>query len=344
MPPSPLISRRAPFSTHTHIPHPQHSGAKFLGLALLLLSLAGCAASGENLAPRAGAALDRKMDLRAGGFRRSYRVHVPRDYSPDRSWPLVVVIHGAFSSARKMEHHSRFSELADREGFIALYPNGMGLFGYLRHWNAGHCCGKAAKDQVDDAGFVMAALEEVREEFNVDPRRIYAAGFSNGGMLVHRLGAEHARVWAALAPHAGAAGGRKDPGTPFWQVPAPEASTSVIIVHGMRDEQVPFTGGPAGGKEGAREYLSAEASARFWARSNGCGDAPEIQDIRDGSVTLTTWKDCRDGTEVRLYALKEWGHVWPGPLFTMETLEEGDPLLDFDTAEITWEFFRTHPK
>jgi polyhydroxybutyrate depolymerase len=284
------------------------------------------------------------MDIRAGGFRRSYRVHVPDGYSADQAWPLVVVIHGAFSTAREMEGHSRFSELADRDGFIALYPNGMGLFGLLQHWNAGHCCGKAAKDQVDDVGFVMAALKEVRDEFNVDPRRIYAVGFSNGGMLVHRLGAEHARVWAALAPHAGSIGGRKDPESSIWQVPEPEAPASVIMVHGMRDEQVPYTGGPVGGKEGAREYLSAEASARFWARSNGCADTPETQDIKEDSITLYTWKGCRDGTEVRLYALKEWAHVWPGPLFTCGTMGENDPLCDFDAAEITWEFFRAHPK
>jgi len=320
------------------------AGAWIIVLVLLALDLASCASTARNGDPHPGAALDRKMDLRAGGFRRSYRVHVPRGYTPDRTWPLVVVIHGAFSGAREMEKHSRFSELADREGFIVLYPNGMGLFGLLRHWNAGHCCGKAAGDRVDDVGFVMAALQEVRELLHVDPRRIYAVGFSNGGMLVHRLAAEKPEVWAAVAPLAGSAGGRKDANHPWWHIPDPALPVSVLMMQGLRDEQIPYLGGRVGGKPGAREYLSAEDSARFWARSDGCEEPPETREIMGGIVTLHAWKNCRNGTEVVLYTLHEWGHVWPGKPFTTEALEPGDPFLEFDAAEITWQFFQEHAK
>jgi polyhydroxybutyrate depolymerase len=284
------------------------------------------------------------MDLRAGGFRRSYRVRVPESYTPARPWPLVVVIHGAFSSAREIERHSRFSELADREGFIALYPNGMGLFGKLRHWNAGHCCGKAARDRVDDVGFVMAALAEVQNQLNVDPRRIYAVGFSNGGMLVHRLGAERPEVWAALAPLSGAPGGRKDPKQPLWRVPDPEVPVPVLLMHGVRDDQIPYKGGPVRGEAGAREYLSVEATARFWVRSNGCQDPPETRTLLEGTVTVSTWKNCRDGVEVQHYRLEEWGHAWPGKPFTTEILDEKHPFLCFDAAEVTWRFFQRHAR
>ncbi len=313
-------------------------------LVLLVMDLAGCATTSKkgNLHP--GATLDRKMDIRAGGFRRSYRVHVPQAYTPDRHWPLVVILHGAFSTAREMEKHSRFSELADREGFIALYPNGMGIFGILQHWNAGHCCGKAARDQVDDVGFVIAALDEVRKLLNVDPRRIYAVGFSNGGMLVHRLAAEKPEVWAAVAPLAGSVGGRKDAKHPLWRIPDPAVPVSVLLMHGMLDEQIPYMGGSVGGKPGTREYLSAEESARFWARSDGCEAPPETREIMKGAVTLRTWKNCCNNTEVVLYTLKEWGHVWPGRPFTTEALEPGDPFLEFDAAEITWQFFKKHAR
>jgi len=284
------------------------------------------------------------MDLRAGGFRRSYLIHVPAGYTPDRAWPLVVVVHGAFSTAREMEKHSRFSELADREGFIALYPNGMGLFGLLQHWNAGHCCGKAAKDRVDDVGFVVAAVEDTGRRLHVDPARIYAVGFSNGGMLVHRLAAEHPALWAAVAPMAGSVGGRPDTEHPWWHIPDPAVPVSVLLVHGRKDEQVPYQGGPEGGKQGAREYMSAEESARFWARSDGCEASPDIRSILQGTVTVHTWKNCRDLTEVQLYTLVPWGHVWPGPLFAAPILEEGNPFLDFDAAETAWDFFRRHSR
>jgi polyhydroxybutyrate depolymerase len=327
-------------------------GVRFVGrwtpriavVLVLVLGVAGCATSRKGEEPHPGVSLDRKMDLRAGGFRRSYRVHVPTRYTPDRAWPLVVVIHGAFSTAREIEKHSRFSELADREGFIALYPNGMGLFGLLQHWNAGHCCGKAARDHVDDVAFVTAAVEDVRNDLHVDPGRIYAVGFSNGGMLVHRLAAEHPELWAAVAPMAGSVGGRPDPEHPEWHVPDPAVPVSVLLVHGRKDEQVPYRGGPVDGKPGAREYLSAEESARFWARSNGCENSPDTREELQGTVTVYTWKNCRNRTEVQLYALKEWGHVWPGPLFTARALEPGNPFLDFDAAETAWEFFRKHAR
>ena len=89
-----------------------------------------------------------------------------------------------------MEKFSGFSALADREKFLVLYPDGMGLFGYLQHWNAGHCCGKAAKDKVDDVGFIAAAIEDVCDHLRVDRSRIYMLGFSNGGMMAYRFAAE----------------------------------------------------------------------------------------------------------------------------------------------------------
>ena len=80
-----------------------------------------------------------RMDLFTGGFQRSYRVHIPSGYYGISALPLVVVIHGAFDTARGIEKFSAFSKLADREHFIVLYPEGTGIFGCLQHWNAGHC-------------------------------------------------------------------------------------------------------------------------------------------------------------------------------------------------------------
>ena len=116
---------------------------------------------------------EQEMDIQAGGFNRSYGVHVPPGYDGRKPLPLVVVIHGAFDTAEGMETYSGFSKLSDRENFLVLYPNGMGLFGYLQHWNAGHCCGKAAKDQIDDVGFIEAAIEDVCSRLRVDRQKVF---------------------------------------------------------------------------------------------------------------------------------------------------------------------------
>jgi len=116
---------------------------------------------------------EQELDIWANGFKRSYLVHVPPNYDRRKPLPLVVVIHGAFDTAAGMETYSGFSALSDRENFLVLYPNGMGLFGYLQHWNAGHCCGKAAKDKIDDVGFIEAAIEDVCSQLRVDRQRVF---------------------------------------------------------------------------------------------------------------------------------------------------------------------------
>jgi len=294
----------------------------------------------ENSKALAGKSIRQKMKMRAGGFRRSYRVHVPAGYDPLQQYPLVVVLHGAFSTGKEMEKHSGFSGLADREGFLVLYPNGITLFGLLQHWNAGHCCGKAAADNVDDVGYLKAAIREVSERLSVDPARIYMTRFSNGGMMTHRFGAEQAGMLAAIAPLAGSTGGSAGPGAPFWQIPEPNVPLPVVIMHGQADEQVPYRGGGAEGRETGRQFVSVQGSADFWARANGCHHPPEEMQLHGGTVRLTVWRGCRNGAEVRLYAWKDWGHAWPGPPFT-DDLDPDDPFRDFHTAETVWEFFKT---
>jgi polyhydroxybutyrate depolymerase len=173
-----------------------------------LLIMTGCATYFPMDHVEGGKTYKNAVDIRINGFRRTYLVHIPSGYKAETPLPLVVVIHGAFDTAEGMEKITRFSQLADREGFMVLYPNGMGLLGFLQHWNAGHCCGKAADDQVDDVGFVAAAIEDVCVRFKVDRDRIYMMGFSNGGMLTHRFAAERGDLLAAAAPMAASIGGK----------------------------------------------------------------------------------------------------------------------------------------
>ena len=149
-----------------------------------------------------------KLNVRVTGFRRYYLIHIPRSYDPAKPTPLVVVLHGAFDTAKKVERQTGLSDLADREGFIALYPNGIILFGWLQHWNARHCCGKAMKDGIDDLGFVAGVIEQAQAHLNVDPKRIYMVGYSDeifpseGGQHIWKEGlyytsvAESMHFWA----------------------------------------------------------------------------------------------------------------------------------------------------
>ena len=310
---------------------------------LFTLSLfpAGCATSLPKDQAEGGKTYKNAVDIRINGFRRTYLVHIPSGYKPEAPLPLVVVIHGAFDTAEGMEKFSRFSQLADREGFMVLYPNGMGILGFLQHWNAGHCCGKAADDQVDDVGFVAAAIADVCGRIKVDRDRIYMVGFSNGGMLTYRFAAERGDLLAAAAPMAASIGGRPSEEIPEWRIPEPVRPIPIIVFHGLSDDDVSYEGGVSRHRGGTRSYWSVEESVQFWVTRNGCSPRVASKELNAGSVLLSSWVDCKDKADVALYLIRDWGHVWPGSYFTAALAEE-DPLKNFDAAEIIWDFFKSH--
>ena len=284
-----------------------------------------------------------EMDIQANGFNRTYQIHIPPGYASQKPLPLVVVIHGAFDTGVGMERFSGFSALADRENFLVLYPNGMGLFGYLQHWNAGHCCGKAAKDKVDDVGFLAAAIKDACNKLNVDQSRIYMLGFSNGGMMAYRFAAEKTNMLAGAAFLAASLGGRESEEVPEWHIPAPQKPLPVLIMHGLDDQDVPYEGGVSKRRGGARTYWSVPDCVAFWTKTDQCSSVAEEKQLYKGRVTVRSWEQCSDGAAVSLWLIKNWGHNWPGKYFTA-SLAENDPLKDFDAAEILWEFFKNHPR
>jgi polyhydroxybutyrate depolymerase len=317
-------------------------GAGMLGVMAGLV-LCGCTPGLSRMPGQAAVSYEVKVDVRFHGLRRSYRVHLPPGYDAARPLPMVVVVHGAFDTARGMERFTGFSDLADQEHFIALYPNGIGILGYLQHWNAGHCCGKAAADEIDDVGFLARVIEDACARLAVDPRRIYMTGFSNGGMMVHRFACERGDLLAAVAPLAATAGGRPDNLTPEWSIAEPIRPMPLLAIHGSADDYVPFGGGTSPARDDTREYWPVMRSLDVWIRSNGCGTTPVTRYERQGKVHVTTWQKGAQGADVVLYLLEGWGHQWPGPYFTA-TLDAGDPLRGFDAARIIWDFFKGHAR
>jgi polyhydroxybutyrate depolymerase len=272
------------------------------------------------------------LDQRVSGVRRSYYVHVPTRDRGSTPLPVVVALHGAFSSARDFERESGFSALADREGFLVVYPQGIGLGNLFRHWNSGHCCGKARKMNLDDVGFVLATVDDMARRNPVDRTRLYLVGFSNGGMLAYRIAAEHSEVVAAVAVISGTIGGVPATNELEWSVPQPKQPVSVLALHGRADTHVPYEGGRAAQSRGTSSAISVSRSIGFWTDADRCDTEPQMKSMDGTRVERQVWSGCRHGTEVILYSINGWGHEWPN----------ANSLGGFDTAATVWQFFERH--
>jgi polyhydroxybutyrate depolymerase len=300
-----------------------------IGIAFLLTALL------SSVALAAEGDADRQT-LTVGSTKRTYVVRVPENGAKNvPKVPLVLVLHGGGGNAANAEKMTGFTEKARKEGFIVVYPQGSGsLKTVLLTWNAGHCCGYAMKQNVDDVGFIRALIDELVRTYPIDPHRIYATGMSNGGMMTHRLGIELSDRVAAIAPVVGTLFG--DEKKPAHPVPA-------LMINGALDQHVPPAGGPPGGR-GANAWdgtptRPTQDQAAFWAAADGCAESPAKVD----SPKKTEWRYlCPSGQAVTLILMKDNGHAWPGG---QPGSRQGDlPSTSLDATDTIWAFFKAHSK
>lgn len=180
--------------------------------------------------------------------------HVPAGLAKGAA--LIVATHGGgLGSPEQHERMTGFSALADEtRAFVVLYPEGL-----RKSWNAGHgALGYAGANDVDDVGFVAAIIEDARQRFGINPLRVYGSGFSNGAMLWHWIGANRPGLVAAFAACSGG----------FSALPPVESfratPPAVRIVHGFRDDHVPFKGGEGPRALQAFDYPPIARTESWW--------------------------------------------------------------------------------
>lgn len=311
--------------------------SRFFPLSALLL-IPGCMASLPEIPDPPAGTYRVHTETTYNAVRRKFLLHIPPNYRTVTPLPLVIVIHGAFSTGKQTETETGFSTLADEERFLVAYPEGIGLFGLFQHWNAGHCCGKAAADQVDDVGFIAEVIKTIRRKLSIDPARVYIAGMSNGGMLTYRFASERADEVAAAAVVSGAIGSSFGDEDLRSCISKPAHALPFIVFHGIDDDTVPANGPYESSKNGARSFLPASDAVEFWRAANGCEPEPEAESLNNGWVQHLVWNKCADGSSVEFYRLSGWGHQWPALWFTSR-LNPDHQLSGFDATRLIWEFF-----
>ena len=307
---------------------------KIQGLFFLLFII--CFWIGNAPLAFSGVPEEQKGFFTFGGRPRTYFFYVPASYNPVKAIPLVIVLHGGGGNARGAMRMSQMNAKADQEGFIAVYPNGTGpLEGSLLTWNAWNCCGSAVKNQVDDVGFIRAVIEKLEKEYAIDPKRIYATGFSNGGMMAYRLGCELSDKIAAIAPVSGAMNAEK----PSFSNPV-----SVIIFHGTEDQHVLYDGGsPKKTMDRvARVDKPVSYPVSFWAHHDYCQPIPKRQTF--GHISHETYTGGIGASEVELYTIQGQGHAWPGGASGLRFGNIDEPTKEISATDIMWAFFKKHPK
>lgn len=294
--------------------------------AVLVLARAGTAAP--------LAAGDHDVELVHGGRLRTYRVHVPRGRGGARA--VVVSFHGGASSGPAHQAWSGLDRLADREGFLAVYPDGTGWFRRLLTWNAGTCCGWAMDHRVDDVGFVLAVLDDVGRRVPVDATRVYAAGMSNGAMMAHRMATDATDRFAAIAAVAG----------PMCvELFGPTRPIAVMQIHSVDDARAPYDGGVGTRLPFLRRVVhpGAEQSVDWWVRHDRCPRTATVTArVASGghAAEKRVWSPCAGDAEVVLWKLTGPGHVWPGAPRRYPEWLLGPPTSVIDANEDIWRFFR----
>lgn len=256
------------------------------------------------------AAGETTQTIQVGSVTRSYILHVPPGYDGQAPVPLVLDFHPILSNATYERGASGYAALSDQQGFIVAFPEGIDAA-----WNIGPCC--TTSRTVDDVGFARALVDKLESQGCIDPKRVYAVGYSMGGGMSHMLACNAADVFAAVAPAA------FDLLDESEEPCHPARPITEITFRGTADPIVPYAGGasrPPNGLNVTIHFLGAVGTFQKWANLDGCTGSPSAADASG----CQTYSQCQAGVEVTLCTAQGGGHV------------TGDP-------NIAWNMLKRHP-
>ena len=255
------------------------------------------------------------------GVRRIYRIHVPSSYDGSAAWPMVFVLHGRGGNGMGIENGTGMDAKADKEHFIAVFPNALGQ---PQVWNGG--LSPTQTGTGDDVEFIRELIDKLEGGLNIDKHRIYCCGLSSGAIMSGRLGAELSDHFAAIGIAAGTVGAKQPDGSER-EFPTPANPISVIAFHGKKDGTIHYNGGGV-----FMNCFPVDRSIAFWAKADGCVHPPQRRSVGP-NTTVEDYRDGKNSTEVILYTFANGGHVWPNM--------QNDQMSATDKM---WEFFVQHPK
>jgi polyhydroxybutyrate depolymerase len=285
------------------------------------------------------------LDIGTGANKltRTFIVHVPPRFDGKSKVPVVFMLHGAGGSGANAIPQTGWDAKADREGFIAVFPDGTPPHPMLparflvnpRIWNDGSGRGSAGVQKIDDLGFISAMIDYLEARYSADPARIYCTGFSNGASMTFAVGLMLSNRFAAVAPVSGH----------LWYTGKELAyPVPLMFIIGTEDPLNPIAGGEVKLPWEVQQYHPPVAdSLKEWERMLGCG--PQVTTARErNGVNEVAYNQCAKGGEVVYYTVKGLGHIWPGGTNRLPEKWVGKPSNALNATDVIWDFFKAHPR
>jgi polyhydroxybutyrate depolymerase len=343
----------------TSMTSPDASSAIFSTRRALLAALGVACVGSVSLA---GSAFARSTDsssrthttieLMSGGRTRRSLLFVPARRDEKTAWPLVIMLHGMGGTSRNAMEETDWSAKAEAEGFIVAYPDATRANeskppNFRRNpqaWNDGSGRFHAGEMKVDDVAFIKALIAKLSNDYAIDAKRIFVAGFSNGASMTFRIGAALSAQVAAIAPNAGAC----------WSASLRLArGVPVCYITGTADPLNPIDGGVpklaiSRKEQDGQAKPTVQESIDKWVKANGCKPLPVRDDTKDG-VRVRAYTNGPDGPNAHGGATVEFttveglGHHWAGGKSQTPEFMVGKNTKKLSATDVAWTFFRAHP-
>lgn len=244
--------------------------------------------------------------LQNDGRTRQYRLYIPASYDSSQPAPLILNFHGFTNNIDTQYNQSDFRQLAEDNQFIFVTPQGLG--GFFSGWAINNNFG----GNEDDLGFSDALIDVIQQDYNINEKRIYATGFSNGGFFSYRLACELSPRIAAVASVAGSM-------TRSWITNnqcQPQHPTAVLQITGTNDNVISINGN--GTNEPIQDVME------YWSAVNNGDSTPDVIQLGGGS-TRSIWDNGDNGVTAEFIRVQGKGHSWNGG--------------NVNTSQEIWDFF-----
>ena len=262
------------------------------------------------------------FEFNDNGMIREYYLYRPNSIQDNA--PLVFVLHGYSGSAGGIMGYSGMNEVAEQNGFVVCYPQGLSDQSGNNFWNVGYAFHQ--NQIVDDVAFLSSLANYLQDEYSLSEENTFSTGMSNGGDMSYMLACQANDVFRGIAPVAGCM--MEEIYNTCDSSPVP-----ILEIHGDNDD-VTLWDGDMQNNDGWGAYYSIEDGIELWVETNDCQSNEEIflpnTNTSDGSYIINhRYFDCNDNAEVWLYEVVGGGHDWPGSYGNM----------DINASEEIWDFF-----